>query len=93
MSVMDSGRTGRERRSILPGSPMITATSRRASTSGTPQRGCTMRLLGSRTVITMMATTATAIGQRVSPTTRCACAIRRSCLGPVGHSATRGPLI
>ena len=30
ISVTESARTGRERRSILPGSPMITATSRMA---------------------------------------------------------------
>ena len=44
ISVTESVRTGRERRSILPGSPIITAASSKPSTSGTPHRGRTMML-------------------------------------------------
>ena len=71
ISVTESVRTGLERRSILPGSPIITATSKTPSTIGTPQRGRTMRLCGSSSVSTMTVRTAAAIGQRASPITGC----------------------
>ncbi len=67
--VTESVRTGLERRSILPGSPIMTATSKRASTTGRPQRGRATRLCGNRSVRTITATTATAMGQRASPMT------------------------
>ncbi len=101
INVTESVRTGRERRSILPGSPIITATSSSPSTIGTPHRGRTMRLCGSSNVRTMTETTAAAMGQRASPMTGGAAAgpappspgARGAGGPPLGGSAARSWLV
>ena len=66
---MEIARSNLERRSIAPGSPAISATSKTPSMSGSNHAGRNRCSLGSRIVSTIAVTTAAAIGQRDSPAT------------------------
>jgi hypothetical protein len=65
---MDSPRSRRERRLILPGSPATIAASSTSSMAGSSQPGPTRSPSGSRTVSTIAASTAPAAGHLASPT-------------------------
>jgi hypothetical protein len=67
-STIESARSQRERRLILPGSPAITATSNTPSINGSNHCGPNRTASGSRIVRNIAASTALAIGQRASPT-------------------------
>ena len=64
---MDSPRSRRERRLILPGSPATIAASSITSIAGSSQPGPTRSPSGSRTVSTIAASTAPAAGHLASP--------------------------
>jgi hypothetical protein len=65
---MDSPRSSRERRLILPGSPATIAANSTSSIAGSTQPGPTRSPCGSRKVSPIAASTAPAAGHLASPT-------------------------